>query len=166
MFLLLFGQCHYFLSFFKTFLSSYVDLESIEVELQSFKPKYTIYKFFPSESHDVIMKNENIPVQNCVKAAFKFFTSINKTCWAHSGKIIQNLPSCIESISYIENESLIKIYDDQKTSFKEQVLFIKFIKYWIAMCYVLIICVHGRKDRHSTLFIFTYMYTYVLCLSF
>ena len=104
------------------------------------------------------MKNENIPVQNCVKAAFKFFTSINKTCWAHSGKIIQNLPSCIESISYIENESLIKIYDDQKTSFKEQVLFIKFIKYWIAMCYVLIICVHGRKDRHSTLYIFTYMY--------
>ena len=106
-------------------LSSGIDIGSIEAELLEMelqratenRPKYRIYKFYPSREHDF----DSDKVHHSYIAGYQFHKMITKTTSAPIAmRTILNMSDAIESITYIENDEAMVKYEKQRELFKEQ----------------------------------------------
>jgi len=104
-------------------LSQEVDLECIEEELKELElrhlnqPKYRVYKFFPSRQHDFATEK----VHHSYIAGYQFHKMITKSTSAPIAmRTILNMSDAIESITYIENDALNSIYEQQRELFQQQ----------------------------------------------
>ena len=81
------------------------------------RPKYRIYKFYPSREHDF----DSDKVHHSYIAGYQFHKMITKTTSAPIAmRTILNISDAIDSITYIENDEAMVKYEKQRQWFKEQ----------------------------------------------